>query len=106
MYGVAKIQERWGFRIGDIVRFTTSTDPDDGVRYGQEGIVCSLDDDYGCENVGVRWDIELGKYHSCSGKCENHHGWWVPREDIELVRVDIGEIQRSDNTIESLIGLF
>ena len=106
MFGIAKIQERCGFHIGDRVMFTNSADPDDGVKYGQEGSVCSLDDDYGNGNVGVRWDIELGKYHSCSGKCENHHGWWVPCEDIELVRVDIGEIQCSDIAIESLIGLF
>lgn len=106
MLGVAEIQEKRGFHIGDRVRFIVAFDPDDGVKYGQEGIVCSLDDDYGNENIGVKWDIELNKYHSCSGKCDNHRGWWVPFEDVELVEVDIGEIQRSDTDIESLIGLF
>lgn len=106
MYGVAETQEKWGFHLGERVRFTTHIDPDEGVGYGQEGTICSLENDYGTENVGVRWDIELNKYHSCSGKCDNHHGWWVPYEDIEVVSADIGEIQRSDTTIESLIGLF
>ena len=106
MYGIAEIQEKWGFRLGERVRFTAIADPDDGVRYGQEGIICSLDNDYGAENVGVEWDIELPKYHNCAGKCIDHHGWWVPHEDIEPVNIDIGEIQRSDTTIESLIGLF
>ena len=106
MYGIAEIQEKWGFRLGERVRFTATADPDDGVRYGQEGIICSLDNDYGTENVGVEWDVELPKYHNCSGKCIDHHGWWVPHEDIESVNIDIGEIQRSDTAIESLIGLF
>lgn len=104
MRKAAIVQEKFGFRLGERVMFTACADPDDGVEYGQTGTICSLDSDYGCDTVGVEWDIEKGKYHECSGKCKNHHGWWVPAEDLAKVDIDIGEIEVSEFNLDMLLG--
>lgn len=96
MYGIAETQEKWGFHLGDRVKFVALTDPDDGVAYGQEGVICSLDNDYDYYNVGVEWNEECERYHDCAGKCNNHRGWWVPYEDLVKVDLDIGEIEASE----------
>lgn len=103
MRRTARVQEKHGFHLGERIMFTASEDPDNGVKYGQTGTICSLDDDYGGDAVGVEWDIEKNKYHQCSGKCKNHHGWWVPFDQIERINVDIGEIEASDMPITALL---
>lgn len=98
-------QEKAGFRLGDRVRFIDSADPDNGVTYGQTGVICSLDPDYGDDCVGVEWDVGKSKYHECSGKCRNYHGWWVPLNLIERVCVDIGEIEASEFGLDMLFDV-
>ena len=46
--------------------------------------------------VGIRFDEMGTKYHSCNGKCENGHGWYVHPENI----VKILEEPSKKETIE------
>ena len=100
------IQSKWGFSLGQRVQFVDTDDPDHGVKRGQTGTICSFEAVYGKTNVGVDWDETNDRYHDCRDTCEYGHGWWVPYTSIAVIDVDIGEIQRSDTAIESLIGLF
>lgn len=87
------IQAKYGFRIGDRVRFVDDRDPDDGVLFDQTGTICTFE---GSEDdcIGVRWDKEYGYYHSCSGYCEDRRGWYVPYYSLVGITdlVDLGEI--------------
>lgn len=97
-------QSLYGFKIGDRVIFIVETDPDEGVVRGMTGTVCAFwEDDYA--DVGVRWDKQDPKYHDLGSKCENRHGWWVPHVDIALLDTDLGEIECSDESLESLFGI-
>ena len=59
----------------------------DGMFDGMRGTVCDLsylyfdvfDNSNNLHEVGVCWDAE-SKYvfHDCGGRCEDHHGWYVP----------------------------
>ena len=96
------VLSQYGFNIGDRVRFIDDIDPDEGVVFGQEGVICTFE---GCdyENVGVRWDKEDGKYHFCGNFCDYKHGWYVHNESIVAVCiVDLGEINSDIDAIEFL----
>ena len=99
---MSKVEEKYGFRVGDRVVFTDDEDPDGGVYNGQTGTVCSLKEYYEEDCIGVEWDIEKCKYHDCSGSCQDHHGWWVPFTHIALVDIDIGEIKSSEFDLDVL----
>jgi hypothetical protein len=92
-----------GFNIGDRVRFVDDIDPERGVVFGQEGIICTFE---GCldKDVGVRWDKESGKYHHCSSFCEHRYGWYVPYYSLVNISesVDLGEINVDTDVINSL----
>ena len=100
------IKEKYGLRLGQRVIFVEEKDPDNGVCQGQLGTICCLDKLYHKGCVAVEWDASNDRYHNCLNTCENKHGWWVPHEMVGPYEPDIGEIQRSDTAIESLIGLF
>lgn len=36
-------------------------------------------------DVGIRSDEKYKCYHSCNGKCENGHGWYVHPENITKI---------------------
>lgn len=99
-----KVVEKFGFRIGDVVRFIADEDPDHGVIRGQTGIVKNLQDDYEYECIGVEWDIEKPRYHDCNGKCKSHHGWWVPHYDLAHEIEDLGGFDVSDLSVDSLFN--
>lgn len=88
--------EKYGFRLRDRVVFNESMDPDGGVEMGQTGEVCHLDDAYGSGYIGVRWDIGNQKYHECDGSCDNHHGWYVPHDQIVLESSPNNELDADD----------
>lgn len=100
------IQERYGLRLGQRVVFVEERDPENGVLHGQLGTICCLDELYHKGCVGIEWDAANERYHNCMNTCDRKHGWWVPNEMVAPYDPDIGEIQRSDTAIESLIGLF
>lgn len=97
-------EEKYGFRIGDMVVFIADEDPDCGVVRGQIGRVCNLKDEYEEESIGVEWERKRDKYHDCGGTCPNYHGWWVPYEEIKHVQSDIGEFEPSDCPINVLFS--
>ena len=92
-----------GFNIGDRVRFVDDIDPDEGVVFGQEGVICTFES---CmdKNVGVRWDKEDDNYHFCDNFCEHKHGWFVPYYSIVDISesIDLGEINVDDDVIGCL----
>ena len=100
------IKEKYGLRLGQRVIFIEEKDPENGVRQGQIGTICCLDQLYHGGCVAVEWDEANEKYHNCVYTCDIKHGWWVPHEMVVPYDPDIGEIQHSDTTIESLMGLF
>ena len=70
------------FNVGDrvvCVRHATF------VACGEYGTVCDIKypfDDY----IGVDWDkYDLDLRHTCSGNCEDGHGWYTRPEVISLV---------------------
>lgn len=97
-------EEKYGFRVGDTVVFTADRDPDRGVVRGQIGRVCNLEEQYEDGCIGVEWDLRQEKYHDCGHTCKNHHGWWVPYEDLAHVQNDIGEFEPSDCSIDTLFS--
>lgn len=48
------------------------------------------------QRVGIKFDKKKAIYHSCNGKCENGHGWYVHPENI----VKILEEPSKKETIE------
>ena len=94
---------KYGFKIGDRVRFVDDVDPDGGVVFGQEGTICTFEGCYG-EDVGVQWDKESGDYHNCSSFCEHMHGWYVPYHSLIGISesIDLGEINTDADVIGSL----
>lgn len=100
------IKEKYGLSLGQRVIFIEEKDPECGVRKGQLGTICCLDKLYHNGCVAVEWDQTNDRYHNCMNTCDNKHGWWVPHEMVAPYQHDIGEIQRSDIAIESLMGIF
>ena len=94
---------KFGFKIGDRVRFVDDVDPDEGVVFGQEGTICTFEGGEG-DGVGVRWDKEWAVYHTCSNFCEREHGWYVPFHSIIVANelVDLGEIEHSELSLSDL----
>lgn len=94
-----------GFHIGDRVKFVDEVDPDDGVVFDQEGIICTFE---GCddENIGVRWDKNSEEYHNCGNFCERGHGWYVPYHSLVSISesIDLGEIDTDVPAVDMLFG--
>lgn len=94
---------KFGLHIGDRVRFVEDEDDDEGVVFGQEGVICTFEghDD---ESVGVRWDKYDPKYHYCCNFCERGRGWYVSHHELVVVGIpaDLGEISSDVNAIDTL----
>lgn len=72
------------FQIGDRVRCVVDQpDGNEDIVIGSVGTIVELG-----TYVGVDWDDELEKGHTCSGSARNGHGWNVEYEDIELVELE------------------
>lgn len=96
---------KFGFSIGDRVLFIDDIDPDGQIVCGETGEVCDLDNIFGEDSVGVRWDKKESDRHGCSGKCSEHHGWWVPYYSIQKIDIDLGEFQCGDTPLSFLIDI-
>lgn len=66
------------FKKGDRVRYTGNS-----LKYGIVGTVVAFREDWTCA-VGVRFDDASDYLHNLDGKCEDHHGWWALKENLEL----------------------
>lgn len=79
------------FRVGDEVLFTYhpkydighGTEPD-----GLTGVVCDLGP-HG--NIGVSF-YEMVYGHTCSGYCDDGHGWYVMPESITLTSPQVNTV--------------
>ena len=76
------------FQAGDRVRCLKRYG--EGSNPGDTGTVL-LDGKY---LVKVEWDEFMDCRHDCGGLCEHGYGWNVPRENLELLRLelDLGEL--------------
>lgn len=34
--------------------------------------------------IGVKWDVYVSG-HDCGGRCEYGYGWWILKQDIQLI---------------------
>lgn len=100
------IFSKYGFSLGDRVRFVEDRDPDNGVKFDDTGVICNLRDDYEDGAVGVRWDRKNLSFHDCNGTCENNHGWYVPYQQIILDVVDGGDLAIEDGDLDALLEEF
>lgn len=90
------------FNVGDRVIFTAERDDDGGVICGQRGIVVDIDT-YDSERIGICWDEEDYQYHSCSGNCDEHHGWYVDEDYLTIEPPDdLDSFESDGNAITDL----
>lgn len=67
------------FKKGDRVRYIGTS-----INRGSVGTVVAIREGWNTA-VGVRFDYASNDLHNLDGLCENHHGWWVLEENLELV---------------------
>lgn len=72
------------FQRGDRVRFLGS-DLGAPIAEGELGTVVHFAKSGG---IGVRWDMAAWGFHTCSGRCDNLHGYYVPGYELELYEGD------------------
>lgn len=96
--------EQLGFPLGSRV-VLVQEDPTGYVEIGQQGVVCHYTSEWehvdGC-NIGIELDEEKAVYHNCKGHCGSDRGRYVPHTAIARVDLDLGEIEASGLTLESL----
>lgn len=101
------------FRAGDrVVLLEDYPDDNEDLRAGALGTALAnaevdspeyRDVDDPDQWVPVRWDEAVTNGHSCSGRCEDGHGWNVPRRMITLL---VGvEVEVNDSDIAGLDDL-
>ena len=68
------------FKVGDRVKCIC--DYGEGATVGDTGTVVGGDCDWA---VYVKWDESRPCRHDCGGRCEDHHGWNVPKGNVEIL---------------------
>lgn len=54
------------------------------IEYGEKGtVVPNLLDEKGI--VAIDWDKEEDGRHDCDGTARDGHGWWVPKDYVEII---------------------
>lgn len=76
------------FNVGDRVICIRSYER---VKMGHRGTICIIT--RGEPSIGVYWDTDIGG-HTCRGRCEDGHGYFVCKEDICL------EAEEEEGTID------
>lgn len=76
------------FKVGDRVVMDVEYGEDHEVFLGQTGTV--VDTDFDPYRVGVCWDQRKSVYHSCSGSCDDNHGWYVDEYCLAAEMCDLG----------------
>lgn len=66
------------FQIGDRVICIRSYER---VKIGYRGTICIISG--GEPSIGVYWDTDIGG-HSCRGRCEDGHGYFVCEHNIDF----------------------
>ena len=71
----------FNYKIGDRVICVSPTSAS-GVSKGETGVVVNIRSAK-C-SIGVCWDIEEERRHTCDRTCKERHGWYVSPEVIAL----------------------
>lgn len=71
------------FKIGDRVVHTENF----VIPKGYQGTVVHV----GKDLPGIRWDQKIRDGHTCDGKCEDGHGWYVQEEHLSIISFEIDE---------------
>ena len=70
------------FQKGDIVVIKPEVVPLFSIDLGPLiGTVVEVD----CNYIGVRWDEERLYFRDLGGRCENHHGFWVHKDNLDYL---------------------
>ena len=80
------------YQIGDRVRLTDNNPGNEMLSPGMTGTVIGVADDWSDDGdvyLEICWDDNI-EGHSCSGKCENEHGWNLYGSSVMLI-FDSGE---------------
>lgn len=77
------------FTIGDSVRIVDSALSE---LIGQVGVVVAsyINCSGGTSGYGIRLDNENRHCHNLHGLCEDHHGWFCRRGQLELIQEQVG----------------
>ena len=71
----------FAYKIGDRV-ICVDTSGVFGIGAGETGVVVNIRS--AKYSVGVCWDKEETRRHTCDGTCKDRHGWYVGAELIAL----------------------
>lgn len=95
------------FQIGDRVMIVNARNVDP-YEEGELGTVVSVPDngDDGSCNIGVRFDRESERAHTCWDLCDNGHGWWCFANALKLIddEPDPEAIASDDQLLQMLYG--
>lgn len=80
------------FQEGDRVIFVRDTGSglafkDGKSSIGRTGTVCKTDHGH-FPLIGVAWDDAVSFGHRCDFRCENGHGWYVFKREIQIIFED------------------
>ena len=83
------MREESRFHEGDRVYAVSDiqTGEDKTIRTGDTGtvlIICSHNANHEEDDIGVRWDVEIGG-HTLGGRCDKGHGWYVYARSLKLI---------------------
>ena len=68
------------YTVGDRVVAARDIATQNGeIHIGDEGTVCNSID----SSIGVAWDRNIGGHDLSNGLCEDGHGWYMNRHDIQ-----------------------
>lgn len=87
-------------KVGDRV---VMTDNCEGmIMRGEIGVVVDIKQNIRDHEVGVRWDDLHDLRHTCGGKCDDFHGWYVPSEFLKRLQTDDDRADMQVLTLENL----
>lgn len=73
--------------VGDKVECVRdSPDNNSSITIGMQGVICIIVDS--SPHIGVRWNEEVDRGHSCQGACSRGYGWFVAPSDIKRIDDD------------------
>ena len=89
-----------GFQIGDLVVAAKNyPQRNNSILSGAIGVVCDISEDM----IGVDWESDVDRGHSCDGHCQHGHGWYVDADEIELY--DVGQDIDEDRFLQVIGGI-
>jgi len=56
------------------------------IKYGEKGTICDIEHIDESESIGVNWDKKDNFKHECHGNCQDHHGYYVPKNELTIIK--------------------